>query len=113
MPERPFERFPRALDAPLDREPPLRLADDFLAPPLDLRAPPFFAAFFFAPPAFLAVGRALLAFRPPNLLPPEGFEELFDAAFAPPLDGDLVGELALTPLIPVAPLRPPGAEPLP
>jgi hypothetical protein len=85
------------------------LADDFLAPPADLRAPAFFALLFFAPPAFLAAGRALLAFRPPDLLPPE----VFDAAFPPPLAADLVGELALTPLIPVAALRPAGAELLP
>ena len=93
----------------MEREPPLRLAV-FVAP-LDLRAPAFFALFF-APPAFLAAGRALVAFRPPDLLPPEDFEELFDAAFAP-LDADLAGELELTPLIPVAPLRPAGLELLP
>jgi hypothetical protein len=98
----------------LEREPPLRLADDFLAPPPDLRAPAFFAPLFFAPPVFfLAAGRALLAFRPPDLLPPEDFEELFDAAFPPPPAADLVGELELTPLIPVAALRPVGAEVLP
>lgn len=112
LPERPFERFPRALDAPLERELPLRLAADFLAPPLDLRAPPFFAPLFFAPPAFLAAGRALLGFRPPDLLP-EDFEELFEAVLAPPLDADLVGELELIPLVPVATLRPAGAELLP
>jgi hypothetical protein len=55
----------------------------------------------------------LLAFRPPDLLPPEDFEELFDAAFPPPLDADLVGELELTPLIPAAPLLPAGVELLP
>jgi len=99
------------LDALLEREPPLRLADDFLAPP-DLRAPAF-APLFFAPPAFLAAGRALLAFPPPDLLPPEDFEERFDAAFPPPLDADLVGELELTPLVPVAPLLPAGVELLP
>jgi len=47
------------------------------------------------------------------LLPPEDFEELFDAAFAPPLDADLVGELELAPLSPVAPLLPAGVELLP
>jgi hypothetical protein len=90
----------------LEREPPLLLVV-FLAPP-DLRAPAFFALFF-APPAFLAAGRALLALRPPDLLPPEDFEELFDAAFVP-LDADLAGEPELAPLIPVAPLRPAGVE---
>jgi hypothetical protein len=85
------------------------LADDFLAPP-DLRAPPFFAPFFFAAPAFFAAGRALLGFRLPDLLPPEDFEELFDAGFPAPLDADLAGELELTPLVPVAALRPAGAE---
>jgi hypothetical protein len=82
----------------------------FLAPP-DFRAPAFFALFF-APPAFFAAGRALLTFRPPDLLPPEDFEELFDAVFAP-LEADLAGELELTPLIPAAPLRPAGVELLP
>ena len=96
----------------MEREPPLRLADDFLEP-LDLRAPAFFAPFFFAAPAFLAAGRALLAFRPPDLLPPEDFEELLDAALAPPPAADLLRELELTPLIPVAPLRPAEAELLP
>jgi hypothetical protein len=97
----------------LERELPPLFADDFLAPPPDLRAPVFFALLFFAPPFFLAAGRALLAFRPPDLLPPEDFEELFDAAFPPPLDADLVGELELTPLIPAAPLLPAGVELLP
>jgi hypothetical protein len=95
----------------LEREAPLRLAV-FLAPP-DLRAPAFFAPLFFAPPAFLAAGRPLPAFRPPDLLPPEDFEDVFDAAFPPPLDADLAGELELTPLIPVAAVRPAGAELLP
>jgi hypothetical protein len=112
LPERPFERFPRALGAPLERELPLRLAADFLAPLLDLRAPAFLAPLFFAPRAFLAAGRALLAFRPPDLLP-EDFEELFETVFPPPLDADLVGELELILLVPVATLRPVGAELLP
>ncbi|HEY3745861.1 MAG TPA: hypothetical protein VGL17_06445 [Gemmatimonadaceae bacterium] len=89
------------------------MADDFLAPPLDLRAPAFFAPLFFAPLDFLAAGRALLAFRPPDLLPPEDFEELFDAVFAPPVDDDLAGELELAPVSPAAPLLPAGVELLP
>jgi hypothetical protein len=55
----------------------------------------------------------LVAFLPPDLLPPEGFEELFEAAFPPPLDADLAGDPELTPLIPVEALRPAGAELVP
>jgi hypothetical protein len=98
----------------LEREAPLRLADDFLAPPPDLRAPAFFLPLFLAPPAFfLAAGRALLALPLPDLLPLEDFETFFDAVFAPPLAADLVAELEPVLLVPVVALRPAGAELLP
>jgi hypothetical protein len=90
------------------------LADDFLALPLDLRAPAFFLPLFFAAPAFfLAAGRALLAFRPPDLRPLEDFEALFDAVFPAPLEAGLVAELEPMPVVPVVALRPAGAELLP